>query len=99
MQSRISCIGISGVQQKILQMHARSWNEDFVALRVGGFYRYRRSGETHAWSSDEIHTLQAEVSSETYQTYKKYSEAVRSEERRLGKGSVGTCTSWAWASP
>ncbi len=76
MQSRISGIGISGVQQKILQMHARAWNEDFVTLPVGGFYRYRRSGETHAWSADEIHTLQAAVSSESYQTYKKYSEAV-----------------------
>ncbi len=76
MQSRISGIGISGVQQKILQMHARAWNEDFIALPVGGFYRYRRSGETHAWGADEIHTLQAAVTSESYQTFKKYSEAV-----------------------
>ncbi len=76
MQSRISGIGISGIQQKVLQLHGRAWNEDFATLPVGGFYRYRRSGETHGWGADEIHTLQAAVSSESYQTFKRYSEAV-----------------------
>src|SRR5690606_31706318 len=59
MPSRISGIGMSGLQQKVLEQHARAWSEDFVALPVGGFYRYRRGGETHAWEASLIHTLQA----------------------------------------
>ena len=52
------------------------WAEDFAALPIGGFYRYRRGGETHAWEASLIHTLQSAVSSEAYQTFKRYSEAV-----------------------
>ncbi|HLB79304.1 MAG TPA: glutamate synthase-related protein, partial [Dongiaceae bacterium] len=37
---------------------------------------YRRGGETHAWEANAIHTLQAAVASESYQTYKKYTEGL-----------------------
>src|SRR5215470_18620553 len=77
MQSRISGIGLTGIQREVLEQHGRAFAEDFVALPVGGFYRYRRGGESHAWEANLIHTLQAAVSSESYSTYKKYSDAVR----------------------
>ncbi|HEY5598059.1 MAG TPA: glutamate synthase large subunit [Kiloniellales bacterium] len=76
MPSRLSGIGLTGIQQKALALHARAWSEDFIALPVGGFYRYRRGGETHAWEAALIHTLQAAVSSDSYFTYKKFSEAM-----------------------
>jgi glutamate synthase (NADPH/NADH) large chain len=76
MPSRISGIGLAGIQQKVLQQHARAWAEDFAALPIGGFYRYRRGGESHAWEASLIHMLQSAVSSEAYQTFKRYSEAV-----------------------
>src|SRR5690606_31770131 len=76
MPSRISGIGLSGIQPKVQQQHARAWSEDFVALPIGGFYRYRRGGEVHAWEANLIHTLQTAVASEAYQTYKKYSEGL-----------------------
>ena len=76
MPSRISGIGMTGIQQKVLQLHERAWSEDFLALPIGGFYRYRRGGETHAWQANLIHTLQAAVTSESYQTYKKYSDGL-----------------------
>ncbi len=76
MQSRISGIGLTGIQRMGLEQHARAWAEDVVALPVGGFYRYRRGGEAHAWEANLIHTLQAAVGSESYQTFKKYSEGV-----------------------
>jgi glutamate synthase (NADPH/NADH) large chain len=75
MPSRISGIGLTGIQQKVLEMHARAFSEDFVALPMGGFYRYRQGGETHVWSAGLIHTLQAAVASDSYSTYKKFSEA------------------------
>jgi glutamate synthase (NADPH/NADH) large chain len=76
MPSRLSGIGLTGIQQKALELHGRAWSEDFVALPVGGFYRYRRGGESHAWEASLIHTLQAAVASDSYSTYKKFSEAV-----------------------
>jgi glutamate synthase (NADPH/NADH) large chain len=77
MPSRISGIGMSGIQQKILDLHRRAWSEDFVTLPVGGFYRYRHGGESHAWGAGLIHTLQSAVANDAYSTYRKYSEGVR----------------------
>ncbi|MBM3541945.1 MAG: glutamate synthase large subunit, partial [Alphaproteobacteria bacterium] len=48
MPSRISGIGLSGIQHKVLEQHARAFEADATPLPVGGFYRYRRGGETHA---------------------------------------------------
>ncbi|MGH6931497.1 MAG: glutamate synthase large subunit, partial [Dongiaceae bacterium] len=76
MPSRISGIGMTGIQHKVLEQHARAWAEDVVVLPVGGFYRYRRGGEAHAWEANLIHTLQAAVTSESYQTFKRYSEGI-----------------------
>ena len=79
MASRISGIGLTGIQHKVLELHERAWNEDFVALPVGGFYRYRRGGEQHAWGANLIHTLQAAVASDSYSTFKRFSEGVREQ--------------------
>ena len=77
MPSRISGIGISGIQRNVLERHRRAWTEDFVALPIGGFYRYRRGGESHAWGAALIHSLQTAVATDAYSTYKKFSEGVR----------------------
>ena len=77
MPSRISGIGLTGIQRKILELHARAWDSAAVTLPVGGFYRYRRGGESHAWEANLIHTLQAAVASDSYSTYKKFSDGMR----------------------
>ena len=77
MTSRISGIGLGGIQRKVRQLHERAWSEDVIALPVGGFYRYRHTGDVHAWQGDLIHTLQTAVAHDSYSTYKKYSEGVR----------------------
>ncbi|SME93254.1 glutamate synthase (NADPH) large subunit [Tistlia consotensis] len=76
MPSRISGIGLTGIQQKLLELHERAWSESVIALPVGGFYRYRRGGEHHAWQAGLIHTLQAAVANDSYSTYKKFSEGM-----------------------
>ncbi|WP_081816553.1 glutamate synthase large subunit [Fodinicurvata fenggangensis] len=76
MPSRISGIGLSGIQQKVLENHRRAWDEEIAALPIGGFYRYRRGGESHAWEANLIHTLQAAVASDSYSTYKRFSEGI-----------------------
>jgi glutamate synthase (NADPH/NADH) large chain len=69
MPSRISGIGMPGIQKRISALHARAWNPDAIALPLGGFYKYRKGGETHAWAADAINTLQSAVDSESYQTF------------------------------
>lgn len=77
MTSRISGIGLRGIQQKVGEQHARSRSAELIALPVGGFYRFRKNGEAHAWEANLIHTLQTAVATDSYSTYKKYSEANR----------------------
>ena len=76
MASRISGIGLSGIKSKIIDMHAKAYDEDVVSLPVGGFYRYRQSGELHAFEGQQVHTLQSAVASDSFSIYKKYAEAV-----------------------
>src|SRR6266404_2980265 len=76
MPSRISGIGMTGIQRRVLELHRRAWREDHAALPIGGFYRYRMGGEAHAWEAGLIHMLQSAVTTEAYQTFKKYSEAM-----------------------
>ncbi|MHB1217696.1 MAG: glutamate synthase large subunit [Alphaproteobacteria bacterium] len=77
MPSRISGIGLSGIQRKALELHRRAFALDATPLPIGGFYRYRRGGETHAFEGHLIHLLQAAVASDSYSAFKKYSAAVR----------------------
>jgi len=77
MPSRISGIGLSGIAKKVARLHARAFGEDAIALPIGGFYKARQSGETHANRADLIHLLQTAVTNESYSTYKRYSDGVR----------------------
>ncbi|MBL8805782.1 MAG: glutamate synthase large subunit [Rhodospirillales bacterium] len=77
MTSRISGIGLTGIQKKTGELHQRAWREDVIALPVGGFYRYRKSGEAHFWDGELIHVLQRAVESDSYATYRKFSEGCR----------------------
>ena len=77
MQSRISGIGLSGIARRLLNLHKAAWNAEFVTLPVGGFYKMRKRGETHAFDGGLIHLLQSAVESDSYQIYRRYADAVR----------------------
>ena len=77
MPSRISGIGLRGVQEKVAEQHLRAFDEDIIALPIGGFYKTRRGGDRHNFEGDLIHMLQDAVNTESYAKYRKYSEAVR----------------------
>ncbi|HWT07550.1 MAG TPA: glutamate synthase central domain-containing protein, partial [Roseomonas sp.] len=76
-QSRISGIGLSGIARRVLALHAKAWAEGAITLPIGGLYKLRRRGEVHAFDGSLIHTLQKAVETDSYQTYKRYTEAVR----------------------
>jgi glutamate synthase (NADPH/NADH) large chain len=77
MPSRISGIGLPGIAKKVLELHELAWSGKTVPLDVGGMYRLRRRGEAHAFDNNAVHMLQTAVGSNSYQLFKRYTEAVR----------------------
>ncbi len=78
MPSRISGIGFAGLEKRAVELHQRAWDPAFVALPVGGFYKARRSGEAHAFEARMIHTLQHACDTGDYESYKRFSDGMRS---------------------
>jgi glutamate synthase (NADPH/NADH) large chain len=76
MSSRISGIGLAGIAKKVARLHARAFDDDVIALPIGGFYKARAGGETHAHEATLIHMLQSAVTSDSYSVYKKFSDGV-----------------------
>ena len=79
MPSRISGIGYTGIERKVLDLHAAATADGAAILPVGGLYRYRVTGEVHAFAPQLIHTLQAAVATDSYQLYKKYCQGIREQ--------------------
>ncbi len=77
MNSRISGIGTSGIEQKLEEVHARGWLRGDGVLPIGGFYKARRSGEKHAWEAQTMHMLQSACDRASYDLWKQYSAAMR----------------------
>ena len=78
LQSRLSGIGVRGVETKVRAQHALAHQGgDVVPLPVGGIYRFRRNGEEHAFEGTLIHTLQRACDTDSFATYKRYAEGVR----------------------
>jgi len=78
MHSRISGIGVSGIQIKAEEIHAKGWRGGQDVLPIGGFYKARRSGETHAWEATSMHMLQTACDRASFQMWKQYSAKMRS---------------------
>jgi glutamate synthase (NADPH/NADH) large chain len=78
MLSRISGIGITGVQRQVEGIHALAWRRGTEAvLPIGGFYKSRRSGESHAWEARAMHILQSACDKASYDIWKQYSRAMQ----------------------
>ena len=80
MPSRISGIGLPGIARKVLDLHRAAWTSEANTLPAGGLYRLRLRGEAHAFSGALIHTLQEAVATDSYQTYRRYADAVRRQK-------------------
>jgi len=77
MKSRISGIGLAGIEENAVQLHGGAWRPGVVALPVGGFYRQRARGERHAVEARTVEALQKAVRADDYKAYKDYAELVR----------------------
>ncbi|WP_420012273.1 glutamate synthase large subunit [Tateyamaria sp.] len=77
MTSRISGIGVTGIQSKAEEVHALGWDGTNV-LPIGGFYKARAKGETHAWEATSMHMLQMACNNASFEMWKQYSAKMKS---------------------
>ncbi|MDV7144080.1 glutamate synthase large subunit [Tropicimonas sp. TH_r6] len=77
MTSRISGIGIAGIQRKAEKVHRDGWGGGTDILPLGGFYKARKSGETHAWGAQTMHLMQSACNSGSFELWKQYSKKMQ----------------------
>ncbi|WP_199258537.1 glutamate synthase large subunit [Paracoccus binzhouensis] len=78
MQSRISGIGLHGLQAKLEEIHAKGFHSPVTdLLPVGGFYKARRSGEKHAWEANTMKLLQVACEKASYDVWKQFTATMR----------------------
>ena len=76
MLSKISGIGLKGIEKKIRTIHKEAFFNNSNILPIGGIYRYRKNGETHQYQGKLIHLLQTAVGQGSYEIYKKYTKGI-----------------------
>ncbi|SLN10430.1 Glutamate synthase [NADPH] large chain precursor [Aquimixticola soesokkakensis] len=76
MHSRISGIGVGGIQRKVEAVHHAGFLGGNT-LPIGGFYKARKSGESHAWEAQSMHMLQAACDRASYEMWKQYSAKMK----------------------
>jgi glutamate synthase (NADPH/NADH) large chain len=77
MPSKISGEGFLSLFESARQRHERAFVDGVTTLPVGGLYRYRAGQEPHAWEAGLIHTLQESVATDSFSTFRRFSEGLR----------------------
>ncbi|MEM8936177.1 MAG: glutamate synthase large subunit [Pseudomonadota bacterium] len=80
MPSRISGIGLAGIEEKSAEVHRDAWSGQVIKLRVGGFYRHRRRGERHILEAELVRDLQIAVREDDPEAYGRYSAALKEQQ-------------------
>ena len=76
MPAKISGEGYASLHLNAELRHQAAFDAGVVTLPIGGFYRQRHTGETHAYSAQLMHLLQTAVATDSYSTYQKFSRGV-----------------------
>ena len=76
MPAKISGEGYASLHLNAKLRHDAAFDEVVTSLPIGGFYRQRHTGETHAYSAQLMHLLQTAVGTDSYSTYLQFSRGV-----------------------
>ncbi len=79
MFSKISGLGLSGIERMIKLQHSKAFRGNVISLPIGGFYKFRKDGESHANQAVTMHMLQTAVATDNYDLYKKYSKIINEQ--------------------
>jgi glutamate synthase (NADPH/NADH) large chain len=77
MTAKISGEGYASLHYSAMLRHDKAFDAAVVRLPIGGFYRQRNGGESHAYSAQLMHLLQTAVATDSYSTYLQFSRGVR----------------------
>ncbi|WP_431469333.1 glutamate synthase large subunit [Sphingosinithalassobacter sp. LHW66-3] len=77
MPTKISGEGYASLYVNAKSRHDAAFDAMVATLPIGGFYRQRHTGETHAYSAQLMHLLQTAVATDSYSTYLNFSRGVR----------------------
>ena len=77
--SRIGGLTYEHLAEEVLSWHGKAFDHA-TALEEGGFYKYRRDGEYHAFNPEMVRLLQQSIRTGDYETYKKFSQVVNARQ-------------------
>lgn len=77
MPAKISGEGYASLHLSAMMRHEAAFDRAVATLPIGGFYRQRHGGETHAYSAQLMHLLQTAVSTDSYSSYLQFARGVR----------------------
>ena len=77
MSSRISGLGLAGLQHRVLERHEAAWGGAIPVMSAGGFFRVRAKGEAHSHDGNLIQIIQKAVSTDDYALYRQYVDGLR----------------------
>lgn len=77
MPAKISGEGYASLHLSAKIRHEAAFDRGVATLPIGGFYKQRFGGETHAYSAQLMHLLQTAVSTDSYSSYLAFSRGVR----------------------
>ncbi len=84
--TRIEGVGLSVIAEETCRRHRDAFQVRlhlFDPLQPGGQYKWRRRGERHQYNPETVPALQHAARAGSYKMWRKYSELVREENRRL----------------
>jgi len=73
--SRIEGAGLEDITQEVLRLHEAAFGVAQPRLQQEGFYRYRKSGEYHAFNPDVFKSLHKMIKSGAPRDYQTYAKA------------------------
>src|SRR3546814_19831818 len=76
MPAKISGEGYASLHLNATLRHDKAFDTAVATLPIGGFYRQRHTGETHAYPAQLMHLLQTAVSTDSYSSYLQFSRGV-----------------------
>ncbi len=84
--SRIAGIGMKELARETLERHRRAFagfEVGAATLESGGEYKFRLQGQYHQWNEKSVVPLQRAVRTESYETFKEFTEHFNAENARL----------------